>query len=71
MPSGKSKSSIIIRAVNYSGEPSSCRLRFARVIKNAYTCNFLEEETGTVSIRSNEAKVTVQPYKMVNIKVGF
>jgi alpha-mannosidase len=71
MPSTKSASSIIVRVVNNSQEASACAITFAREIKSACTCNFLEEDTCTLGVRSNEVEVIVLPYKMVNIKVSF
>ena len=71
MPSKKSTFSIIVRAVNNSHEASACSISFAKIIASACICNFLEEEIGSVSIKSNDVEVIVPPYKMVNIKVTF
>lgn len=43
MPSKKQGSGIIIRAVNKSGEASSFTLRFAKEVKSACLCNYLED----------------------------
>ena len=54
MPSRKDTSSIIIRAVNYSGTPSPCTIHFAKAVETAYLCNFLEKETGSVHVEVGE-----------------
>ncbi len=69
MPAKKTPSSIIIRTVNYSEEPSACKLHFERRIVSACVCNFLEEETGPTVVEATDVTVVVPPYKIVNIKV--
>lgn len=71
LPSKNTESSIIIRTVNNSALPSSCKISFARKIDKACTCNFLEEETDIITINLNELEVIVPPYKIDNIKVTF
>lgn len=71
MPSKKQGSGIIIRAVNNSGEPSSFTLRFAKEVKSAILCNYLEEECGSAKVIGNDVVVDAMPYQMVNVKVGF
>jgi mannosylglycerate hydrolase len=71
MPSKKTESSIIVRAVNYSDKPSVCSIRFAKEVTGACICNFLEEVTGQASVNSHVVEVTAEPYQMINVKVSF
>lgn len=71
MPSLNFEGGIIIRAVNYSDKPASCKIAFRQKPKKASLCNYLEEEEVQLEIKAEELEVIAPPYKIINIKVSF
>lgn len=71
LPSRKTSLGIIIRVVNNLGEFSSLTLNFAKEVKNACLCNYLEEECGSAKVTGHVVDVTLSPYQMANIRVEF
>ena len=65
------KGGIIIRAANYAASDDPCTLTFARPVKNAYLCDFLENKISDITVESHQFTVAVPPFKMINIKVSF
>lgn len=69
LPSKTSENSIIIRVVNNENKKSKCKICFTLNIKQAISCNFLEDKLDTLIIVDNTIYFSVEPNKIMNIKI--
>lgn len=64
-------SGIILRFANYASQTDPCTVTFAKEVRSACLCDFLENPIADAAISGASVTFQSPPYKMVNLHVSF